>query len=194
MPTPGVKSPNHGSCDGRWCVPRRRASGVRHRVGGLRCGPRGRQANDDVAARVALRLLVDAYARHVDRRDTDAVAALFSDDGRLSPTSTPAPTGRPRCARGRAEIAAALVAGLERYLATTHVVGGQVVELDPDGDARRGETVCLAHHVYDARRSAAPARHGRALRRRLRVRAGTWRFAERQLRLDWRDDRPVAER
>jgi len=24
--------------------------------------------------------------------------------------------------------------------------------------------------------------------------SGTWRFAERQLRLDWRDDRPVTER
>jgi hypothetical protein len=24
--------------------------------------------------------------------------------------------------------------------------------------------------------------------------SGTWRFAERQLRLDWRDDHPMAER
>jgi hypothetical protein len=104
------------------------------------------------------------------------------------------PDGAPNVRAGRVEIAAALVAGLERYLGTTHVVGGQVLELDVDGDRAGGETVCLAHHVYE--------RHDE---RRLLVMAvryqdvfvcesGTWRFAERQLRLDWRDDHPMAER
>lgn len=80
------------------------------------------------------------------------------------------------------------------YLATTHVVGGQVLDVDTDGERARGETVCLAHHVYQ-----------RDEGRRLLVMAvryqdeyvresGVWRFAERQLRLDWRDDRPLADR
>jgi hypothetical protein len=141
---------------------------------------------------MALRLLVDTYARDVDRRDTSAVAALFSEEGKLVAHFYAGPDGSPNVRRGRAEIEAALVAGLERYLATTHVVGGQVVEVD--GMRARGETVCLAHHLYE--------RDGG---RRLLVMAvryqdefvcesGTWRFAERQLRLDWRDDRPVTER
>jgi hypothetical protein len=148
----------------------------------------------EVAARVALRLLVDTYARDVDRRDTAAVADLFSAQGRLIAHFYTGPDGTTPVRSGRTEIAAALVAGLERYLGTTHVVGGQVVELDPDGAHARGETVCLAHHIYE--RDGA---------RRLLVMAvryqdeyvcesGTWRFAERQLRLEWRDDRPVAER
>jgi hypothetical protein len=146
----------------------------------------------DVAARVALRLLVDTYARHVDRRDTDAVAALFSAQGRLVAHFYSSADGSPTVRTGRAEIAAALVAGLERYLGTTHVVGGQV--LDIEGERASGETVCLAHHVYerdDGRRLLVMAvRYQDEFVRE----AGTWRFAERQLRLDWRDDRPMTER
>jgi uncharacterized protein (TIGR02246 family) len=150
------------------------------------------EAERDVAARVALRLLVDTYAHHVDRADTDAVAELFAEDGKLVAHFYAGPDGTPPVRTGRAEIRAALVAGLERYLGTTHVVGGQVVEID--GDRAAGETVCLAHHIYErdgARRLLVMAvRYDDTFVRR----SGTWRFAERQLRLDWRDDRPVAER
>ncbi len=167
-------------------------SGAR-RDRGLRCG-RVDQAQRDLTARMALRHLVDAYARDVDRRDTEAVAQLFSTTGRLVAHFHRGPDGSPIVRRGRAEIGASLVEGLERYLGTTHVVGGQVVELDPDGERARGETVCLAHHVYE--------RDGE---RRLLVMAvryeddyvvesGSWRFASRQLRLDWRDDHAMTER
>jgi hypothetical protein len=93
---------------------------------------------------------------------------------------------------GRAEIAAALVAGLARYIGTTHIVGGQVVELD--GDRATGDTVCLAHHLYErdgTRRLLVMAVRYQDTYART---SGTWRFGERQLRLDWRDDRLMAER
>jgi uncharacterized protein (TIGR02246 family) len=151
-------------------------------------------APKEVEARVALRLLVDAYARGVDTRDTDAVAGLFSDDANFVAHFHLGPDGKPVVRRGRDEIRAVLVAGLRPYLATTHVVGGQVLDVDVDAGRANGETVCLAHHVYE--------RDGV---RRLLVMAvryeddyvcesGVWRFAGRQLRLDWRDDRPLAER
>jgi len=146
----------------------------------------------DVAARQALRLLVDRYAQCVDRGDTEAVAALFSAQGRLVAHFHPGRDGSPTVRTGRTEIAAALVAGLAPYLGTTHVVGGQVVDLE--ADHAQGETVCLAHHLYE--------RDGE---RRLLVMAvryqddyvcesGVWRFAERQLRLDWRHDHPIEDR
>jgi uncharacterized protein (TIGR02246 family) len=149
-------------------------------------------APEDVAARVALRLLVDTYAQAVDRGDTEAVAGLFTPDGELIAHFHAGPDGTPVVRRGRAEIAAALVAGLRPYTGTTHVVGGQVADIA--GTQAHGETVCLAHHVYE-----------RAGERRLLVMAvryeddyvsagGSWRFARRQLRLDWRDDHPMAER
>ena len=152
------------------------------------------EAHRDTAARVALRHLVDTYARDVDRGDTDAVAELFSMDGRLIAHFYSGTDGSPPVRRGRAEIAAALVAGLDRYLGTTHVVGGQVVEVADDQEHAQGETVCLAHHLYErdgVRRLLVMAvRYQDQYVRE----AGAWRFAERQLRLDWRDDHPMAER
>jgi uncharacterized protein (TIGR02246 family) len=150
------------------------------------------QAERDVAARVALRLLVDTYARWVDCGDTDAVAELFTEDGTLVAHFYSGPDGSPSVRSGRAEIRAALVAGLERYVGTTHVVGGQVV--DVDGDGASGDTVCLAHHVYE--RDGVRRMLVMAVRYRdtFVCESGTWRFAERQLRLDWRDDHPMAER
>ena len=151
------------------------------------------QPHQDVADRVALRLLVDNYASAVDHKDVPAVVGLFSPGGRLVSHFGPGTRREPIVRTGRDDIAAALDAGLASYLSTTHVVGGQAVVLD--GDAASGETTCLAHHVYDGEDGG----------RRLLVLAvryadryvrdgGAWYFAERQLRLDWRDDRPLAER
>jgi len=161
----------------------------------------------DIADRLALRRLVDTYARDVDHRDSDAVALLFAPTGRLVAHFDPGAPGSPTIRTGREEIRGALVDGLARYLGTTHVVGGQVVGLGAGGDRDRatGETTCLAHHVYE-----------RAGERRLLVMAvryhdeyvrttgddgggpggegGVWCFAQRQLHVDWRDDRPVAQR
>ncbi len=145
-----------------------------------------------VADRAALRDLVDAYARHVDRRDAEAVASLFTADGRLVSRLHDGADGVPIVRCGRDEIAAALVAGLARYITTTHVVGGQVVTIDGDGAA--GDTVCLAHHVYDsagARRMLVMAvRYSDTFARH----PGGWGFAERRLSLDWRDDRSMDDR
>ncbi|HVC72079.1 MAG TPA: nuclear transport factor 2 family protein [Acidimicrobiales bacterium] len=145
-----------------------------------------------LADRAALRDLVDAYARHVDRRDAEAVAALFTADGRLvSRLHNPA-ADAPIVRRGRDEIATALVAGLDRYIATTHIVGGQVVALD--GDRASGDTVSLAHHVYETagtrRMLVMAVRYTDTYARQ----PGGWGFAERQLHLDWREDRPLEDR
>ena len=149
------------------------------------------EAQRDIAVRVALRLLVDTYARDVDRRDTTAVADLFTEDGRLVTHFHPGPDGLPSVRSGRAEIVSALVAGLRPYRATTHIVGGQVVTIA--GDGATGETACLAHHLYE--RDGGPRLLVMAVRYRDTYvhAAGSWRFAERQLRLDWRHDYPMAE-
>jgi hypothetical protein len=148
----------------------------------------GPVADGPVADRVALRHLVDSYARYVDRRDADAVAGLFTTDGRLVSHMNGGAGAAPIERRGRADIAAALVAGLGRYLCTTHIVGGQVVHVD--GDRATGETTCLAHHLYERdtgrRMLVLAVRYEDTFVRG----AGSWAFDRRELRLDWRDDRP----
>jgi uncharacterized protein (TIGR02246 family) len=145
----------------------------------------------ELADRMALRQLVDAYARHVDGGDAAAVAALFTDDGRLVTRLHGVPGDAPAVRQGPDEIADALVAGLDRYEVTTHVVGGQMVTLD--GDRATGDTVCLAHHVYrsdGARRMLVMAVRYTDIYAR---RPDGWRFAERELHLDWRQDRVLEE-
>jgi uncharacterized protein (TIGR02246 family) len=150
------------------------------------------EARQLVADKVALRELVDSYAQHVDRRDAASVAALFTADGRLVSRLHQAAGDGPIVRRGRQEITAALVAGLDRYIATTHVVGGQVVSID--GDAATGDAVCLAHHVYESHGSrrmlVMAVRYTDTFARQ----AAGWGFAERQLQLDWREDRMMEDR
>ena len=147
--------------------------------------------HNDFDLRVALRGLVEEYARTVDAGDSAGVARLFTEDGRLLSHLDPGTEHDPYVRTGRAQIERALERGLARYRSTTHVVGGHVV-LDVGGDGVTSETVCLAHHLYDG-----PQGETRMLVMAVRyedrcvVRPEGWRFAERRLRLDWRDDRPL---
>lgn len=143
----------------------------------------------DTADRVALRTLVDSYAAGVDRRDVAAVTKLFTEDGRFVVHFYRRADGSPTVRSGHAEIEVALEAGLGQYAGTTHVVGGQV--LDIEGDTAHGQTTCLAHHVYErageTRLLVMAVRYGDTFVRD----DGVWRFAQRELRLDWRDDHPL---
>ena len=144
--------------------------------------------------RVALRALVDAYASGVDHRDVPGVTKLFTPDGRLVAHFYRGPDGSPNVRTGHAEIEAALEEGLAQYDQTTHVVGGQVLEFDVEPGTAHGETTCLAHHVYErsglTRLLVMAVRYEDAYVRE----EGVWRFARRELRLDWRDDRPLSRK
>lgn len=147
--------------------------------------------HNDSDRRVALRALADEYARTVDAGDSEGVARLFTEDGRLLSHLDPGTEDDPYVRTGRAQIERALELGLARYRSTTHVVGGHVVLNDGD-DGVTSETVCLAHHLYDG-----PDGETRMLVMAIRYEdrcvfgPERWRFAERRLRLDWRDDKPL---
>jgi ketosteroid isomerase-like protein len=147
---------------------------------------------DELADRVALRELVEAYAHNVDRLDPEAVAALFSPDGVLKIyEGDPATVEPDRVRTGQREIATAL-AGLSRYEVTTHFLGQQSVQID--GDMATGETYCMAHHIT--------ATDGERLDKVLSIRYldrfrridARWRIEERVLVVDWRDERVLPPR
>ena len=147
--------------------------------------------SEEEADRRAIRGLVDGYAHGVDRREPEAVAQLFTEDGVLAIyEGDPAVTEPARVRRGRSEITTAL-GGLSRYRVTTHLLGQHTVELA--GDRATGETYCMAHHLSDVESGGVQDRvlAIRYLDRYSRVEDG-WRIAERVLVIDWADERAVA--
>ena len=148
----------------------------------------------DVADRIALRDLVERYAQAVDRGDVDTVVSLFTEDGVLLTHLTPESEETPLERRGHESLRRGLGLGLAVYSTTTHVIGGQVID-HLAGDEAAGTTTCLAHHVYEGddggeRLTVMAIRYEDRYRRQ----RGGWRFAERRLRLQWSDDRPLTQR
>jgi uncharacterized protein (TIGR02246 family) len=141
-----------------------------------------------LADRLALRQLVDDYARAVDQPDGDAAAALFTPDGllRICERGTPEPV---RERQGRAAIATAM-SGLGRYDTTLHVVANHYAAID--GDTASGETYCLAHHVRDVE-GQGPMDYVMAIRYLDAYRRTDegWRIERRELQVEFTEDRPV---
>ena len=138
------------------------------------------------ADRVAIRELVDAYARCADRRDADGQKALFTEDTRFVVHMDGEGTEPTQELRGR-ESLTPVFADLNRYEATTHFNGQSTIAID--GDRATGESYCLAHHLFtedgERRLFVASLRY-----RDTFVKAdGAWRFAERRLYVDWTDTR-----
>jgi ketosteroid isomerase-like protein len=114
---------------------------------------------------------VQRYATAADRRDRDAFASVFCDDGVLV-----TPRGE---LRGHAELAT-VPDRLARYDQTRHTITGHEVT-SIDGDEATAQTWCTAEHLtigdvcmetYELR-----VRYDDRLRRD----AGEWRIAERVL-------------
>ena len=145
----------------------------------------------DLADRLALRDLVEGYARCADRCDGPGLAALFELDGELR-VRRPQELAPSTVLRGRDEIAIA-IGRLSRYDATFHLVANQYVTLA--GAEATAEVYCLAHHV-----SSDPDgehEHGRdhvmviRYADRYRRNPDGWRFVERELHVDWTEDRAI---
>ena len=101
-------------------------------------------SSEEMADRLAIRELIDAYAHCADRRDAAGQMALFTSDtcflvymDATSATPTQELHGR--------DALAPVFASLNNYKATTHFNGQSTVLLD--GTRATGVSYCLAHHV-----------------------------------------------
>jgi uncharacterized protein (TIGR02246 family) len=129
-----------------------------------------------------IRQLVEAYAGNADRGDADAVAALFTTDGVLAMWLEPGQELPTASRHGRTEIATAITR-LSAYRFTQHLIGSCVI--DVTGTTATAETQCTAHHISDT--DTGPVDRTLYLRysdRFTRTDAG-WRFARRELRVQW---------
>jgi ketosteroid isomerase-like protein len=144
---------------------------------------------EQIADRLAIRELVDAYAHCADRRDADGQMSLFTADTHFvvfMNSKDPKPSQELHSRKDLAPV----FEQLKTYDATTHFNGQSTVVLE--GERATGETYCLAHHVTvtDGKRRLmiASIRYLDVFTKR----EGEWLFAERKLFVDWIDERPIA--
>ena len=143
---------------------------------------------EEAADRLAIRELIDAYARCADRRDAAGQMALFTDDSHFA-VYMDATLDEPTQELHGRDALAPVFDDLNTYASTTHFNGQSTLVVD--GERAAGESYCLAHHLSvgeDGRRTMMIA----ALRYldELVKQDGVWLFAERRLMVDRTETRP----
>jgi ketosteroid isomerase-like protein len=144
----------------------------------------------EAADRLAIRELVEAYAHCADRRDAKGQMSLFTEDAHFVVYMN-AKDPRPSQELHSREALAPVFVELNKYDATTHFVGQSTI-FTLTSDQATGEAYCLAHHVTvdDGKRRLMLASI-RYLDTFVKM-DGSWLFAERQLYVDWLEERALA--
>jgi len=143
---------------------------------------------EETADRLAIRELIDAYARCADQRDAEGQKALFTDDTHFVVYMDGEGTEPTQDLQSREELTPVFEA-LNQYEVTMHFNGQNAATLD--GDRARGEAYCIAHHVFseegERKIMVAYLRYLDAFVKQ----GGTWLFAERNLYLEFSDTRTL---
>ena len=144
----------------------------------------------EAANRLAIRELVEAYAHCADCRDANGQMALFTEDAHFVVFMN-AKDPKPSQELHSREALAPVFADLNRYDATTHLVGQSTI-LALSADRATGEAYCLAHHVtVDGEKRRLMVASLRYLDTFVKL-GGTWLFAERLLYVDWLEERALS--
>jgi ketosteroid isomerase-like protein len=144
---------------------------------------------EEAADRVAIRELIDAYARCADRRDAEGQMALFTADAHFVVYMDARSSEPSMELHSRAELAP-VFDDLNRYIATTHFKGQSTVTIS--GAAATGESYCLAHHVSEEGNERTIMIASIRYEDTFAKVAGTWLLSERRLYVDWTDTRPIS--
>jgi ketosteroid isomerase-like protein len=141
----------------------------------------------ELADRLAIRELIDAYAHCADRRDAQGQKSLFTEDTHFVVYLDGQGSEPTQVLVGR-EALTPVFDDLNRYQATMHFNGQSTIALD--GDRATGESYCIAHHLFtdDGERKLMVAwlRYADMF---VKV-DDAWLFAERNLYVDWTETRP----
>jgi ketosteroid isomerase-like protein len=141
----------------------------------------------ELADRLAIRELIDAYAHCADRRDAQGQKSLFTEDTHFVVYMDGQGSEPTQVLVGR-EALTPVFDDLNRYQATMHFNGQSTIALD--GDRATGESYCIAHHLFtdDGERKLMVAwlRYADVF---VKV-DDAWLFAERNLYVDWTETRP----
>ena len=148
----------------------------------------GDLASRELADRLAIRELVDAYAHCADRRDVEGQMSLFTADTEFlvhMDSRNAVPTQEIRGRDGLRPV----FENLSTYEATTHFNGQSTVTWAQD--SATGVSYCLAHHVkVDGPNRSLMTASIRYLDHFVKM-DGHWYFRQRKLMVDWIDNRPL---
>ncbi len=137
-----------------------------------------------IADESALLQLAYRYAQAVDRRDADGLVSVFTEDGIIA---------RPGSLWQGHEKLRGIIARLNTMYGTTlHTVRNQTAVID--GNSAEGETYCVAMHILksdDGKRTRMDM--GIRYQDSFARRDGVWRFARRELAVDWLEHTELAE-
>jgi hypothetical protein len=144
----------------------------------------------EVADRLAIRELVEAYAHCADRRDAKGQMSLFTADTYFVVFMN-AKDRNPTWELRSRDALAPVFADLHRYDATTHFVGQSTIFSLTDENAT-GETYCLAHHVTVAEGKRHLMIASLRYLDKIAKQGGVWLFSERRLYVDWTEERAIS--
>ncbi len=144
---------------------------------------------EEAADRLAIRELVEAYARCADQRDAKSQMALFTADAQFvvyMDAKDPTPSQE---LHSRAALP--VFADLNQYAATMHFLG-QTTILTLTRDRGTGETYCMPHHLtIDGENRRLMIAALRYMDTFVKM-DGEWLFAERRLYVDWQEERALS--
>jgi hypothetical protein len=145
---------------------------------------------EEVADRLAIRELIESYARCADRRDAKGQMSLFTPDTHFvvfMNAKDPAPSQELHSR----EALAPVFADLNRYAATMHLLGQTTIR-SLTRDRGTGETYCMPHHLtidgQTRRLMIAALRYSDTFVKM----EGAWLFEERRLYVDWLEQRVLS--
>ncbi len=141
------------------------------------------------ADRLAIRELIEAYAHCADRRDAQGQMSLFTLDTHFVVYMNAKDSRPSQELHSRAELAP-VFADLNKYNATMHFVGQSTI-FTLTGDRATGEAYCVAHHLtVESERRRLMVAYLRYYDTFVKA-DGAWLFAERQLYVDWIEEREL---
>ena len=145
---------------------------------------------EEVADRLAIRELVEAYANCADRRDAKGQLALFTADTHFVVYMN-AKDPKPSQELHSREALAPVFADLNKYAATMHFVGQSTI-LTLTGNRATGEAYTLAHHLtVDCEKRSLMIAALRYSDKFVKI-DGAWLFSERLLYVDWLEQRALS--
>jgi hypothetical protein len=140
----------------------------------------------ELADRLAIRELFDAYAHCADRRDAEGQTSLFTEDTHFVVYMDGQGSEPTQVLDGR-EALTPVFDALDNYESTMHFNGQSTIALD--GDRATGESYCIAHHLFteDGERKLMVAflRYDDTFVKL----DDAWLFAERNIYVDWTETR-----